>query len=295
MNFKNELKQKVDIINKHLDKILIEEKNSPAKIIYESIKYSTFAGGKRLRPILMLSAFETVGGTGEIIYPFACAIEMIHTYSLIHDDLPAMDNDDYRRGKLTNHKVYGEGIAILTGDALLNLAFETMIKTTKDYFSKEAIDAMEIIAKAAGIDGMIGGQVVDLISENKKVDMDTINFIYKNKTTAIIQASLKAGGILGKGNEKQINALEKFGYCIGMAFQIQDDILDIISTQEKLGKPIKSDERNGKATFVSLKGLDVSKKYVEELSKKAIDNLGEFKENAQFLCWLSEYLMSRTY
>ena len=243
----------------------------------------------------MLSAFEAVGGVGEIVYPFACALEMIHTYSLIHDDLPAMDNDDYRRGKLTNHKVYGEGLAILAGDALLNLAFETMITATKKHRSWEAIDAMDVIAYAAGIKGMIGGQVVDLISENKIIDLDTLHYIHKNKTTAIIQAALKAGALLGKGTPEEIEALDKFGYCLGMAFQIQDDILDIISTQEELGKPIKSDEKNGKATFVSLKGLDFSKQYVKQLSQDAIHYMEDFKEKGQFLSWLSEYLMSRTY
>lgn len=294
MNFKKELDTKVDIVNQYLDGF-IPQAQGYAEVIYDAMRYSSFAGGKRLRPILMLSAFEAVGGVGEIVYPFACALEMIHTYSLIHDDLPAMDNDDYRRGKLTNHKVYGEGLAILAGDALLNLAFETMITATKKHRSWEAIDAMDVIAAAAGIKGMIGGQVVDLISENKIIDLDTLHYIHKNKTTAIIQAALKAGALLGKGTPEEIEALDKFGYCLGMAFQIQDDILDIISTQEELGKPIKSDEKNGKATFVSLKGLDFSKQYVKQLSQDAIHYMEDFKEKGQFLSWLSEYLMSRTY
>lgn len=294
MNFKKELDTKVDIVNQYLDGF-IPQAQGYAEVIYDAMRYSSFAGGKRLRPILMLSAFEAVGGVGEIVYPFACALEMIHTYSLIHDDLPAMDNDDYRRGKLTNHKVYGEGLAILAGDALLNLAFETMITATKKHRSWEAIDAMDVIAYAAGIKGMIGGQVVDLISENKIIDLDTLHYIHKNKTTAIIQAALKAGALLGKGTPEEIEALDKFGYCLGMAFQIQDDILDIISTQEELGKPIKSDEKNGKATFVSLKGLDFSKQYVKQLSQDAIHYMEDFKEKGQFLSWLSEYLMSRTY
>jgi len=294
MNFKKELDTKVDIVNQYLDGF-IPQAQGYAEVIYDAMRYSSFAGGKRLRPILMLSAFEAVGGVGEIVYPFACALEMIHTYSLIHDDLPAMDNDDYRRGKLTNHKVYGEGLAILAGDALLNLAFETMITATKKHRSWEAIDAMDVIASAAGIKGMIGGQVVDLISENKIIDLDTLHYIHKNKTTAIIQAALKAGALLGKGTPEEIEALDKFGYCLGMAFQIQDDILDIISTQEELGKPIKSDEKNGKATFVSLKGLDFSKQYVKQLSQDAIHYMEDFKEKGQFLSWLSEYLMSRTY
>ncbi|NLM12242.1 MAG: polyprenyl synthetase family protein [Epulopiscium sp.] len=294
MNFKKELDTKVDIVNQYLDGF-IPQAQGYAEVIYDAMRYSSFAGGKRLRPILMLSAFEAVGGVGEIVYPFACALEMIHTFSLIHDDLPAMDNDDYRRGKLTNHKVYGEGLAILAGDALLNLAFETMITATKKHRSWEAIDAMDVIAYAAGIKGMIGGQVVDLISENKIIDLDTLHYIHKNKTTAIIQAALKAGALLGKGTPEEIEALDKFGYCLGMAFQIQDDILDIISTQEELGKPIKSDEKNGKATFVSLKGLDFSKQYVKQLSQDAIHYMEDFKEKGQFLSWLSEYLMSRTY
>ncbi|NLK20930.1 MAG: polyprenyl synthetase family protein [Epulopiscium sp.] len=295
MNYKGELQQKIILINNYLDKLISANKNTPAKIIYESMNYSIFAGGKRLRPVLMLSAFEAVGGKGQIVYPFACALEMIHTYSLIHDDLPDMDNDDFRRGKLTNHKVYGEGLAILAGDALLNLAFETMIKATRENFSKEALDAMDVIASAAGARGMIGGQVVDLISENQEINMDNLNYIHKNKTTAIIQAALKAGGILGKGSKKEIKYLEEFGYCIGMAFQIQDDILDICGNEEELGKPIKSDEKNKKATYVSIKGLDESKKHVEALSQEGLVKLEDFKEKGQFLSWLSQHLMSRTY
>lgn len=294
MNFKKELDNKVEIINKYLDEF-IPQPHGYAEVIYDAMRYSSFAGGKRLRPVLMLSAFEAVGGVGEIIYPFACALEMIHTYSLIHDDLPAMDNDDYRRGKLTNHKVYGEGLAVLAGDALLNLAFETMIHAIKIQKSWEAVEAMDVIASSAGIKGMIGGQVVDLISEHKPVDIDILHYIHKNKTTAIIQAALKVGAILGKGSSTEIKALEEFGYCLGMAFQVQDDILDVISTQEELGKPIKSDEKNGKATFVSLKGLEYSKEYVKQLSRDAAHQLEIFKEKGQFLSWLSEYLMSRTY
>ncbi|HHW66746.1 MAG: geranylgeranyl diphosphate synthase, type [Epulopiscium sp.] len=294
MNFKKELDNKVEITNKYLEEFLPQPQGY-AKVIYDAMRYSSFAGGKRLRPVLMMSAFEAVGGVGEIIYPFACALEMIHTYSLIHDDLPAMDNDDYRRGKLTNHKVYGEGLAILAGDALLNLAFEIMIKAAKKHKSWEAIDAIDIIASSAGVKGMIGGQVVDLISENKNIDEDILHYIHENKTTAIIQAALKAGAILGQGSNEEIKALERFGYCLGMAFQVQDDILDVISTQEELGKPIKSDERNGKATFVSLKGLESSKEYVKLLSQDAAHQLEIFKEKGQFLFWLSEYLMSRTY
>jgi geranylgeranyl diphosphate synthase type II len=294
MDFKKELDKRSSIINEYLNEFLPQSYGF-AEIIYDSIRYSVFAGGKRLRPIMMTAAFEAVGGTGEIIYHFACALEMIHTYSLIHDDLPAMDNDDFRRGKLTNHKVYGDGLAILAGDALLNLAFETMIKAGKSHPSKEVFEAMEVIASSAGIGGMIGGQVVDLISENQEIDIDIINFIHRHKTTALIQAALKAGGILGKGTNEEIKALDKFGYCLGMAFQIQDDILDIISTQEELGKPINSDEKNGKATFVSLNGLDASKEYVKKLSQDAAYQLEIFRERGQFLSRLSEYLMSRTY
>lgn len=295
MNYKAELNQKINLMNDYLDKLFSRITKSQSEVIYKAMKYSLFAGGKRLRPVLMLSAFESVGGEGDIIYPFACAIEMIHTYSLIHDDLPAMDNDDYRRGNLSNHKVYGEGLAILAGDALLNKAYEIMIKASIDYPGKEPLQAMDIIASCAGTEGMIGGQVVDLISEGIKVDMDTIHYIHKNKTAAMIQGSLKAGGVLGKGTNEEINALEQFGYCIGMAFQIQDDILDIIGNEKKLGKAIKSDAKNEKATYVSIKGLEESKKYVEKLSKQGIRYLDLFKERGQFLSRLSNNLISRTF
>ncbi len=295
MNYKEALEQKIKLINHYLDKLFNSIPDSQAKIIYDAMAYSIFAGGKRLRPVLMLSAFEAVGGEGEIIYPFACAIEMIHTYSLIHDDLPAMDNDDLRRGKPTNHKVYGEGMAILAGDALLNKAYELMIKASLTCSGREALEAMDIIATCAGTEGMIGGQVIDLLSEGRQVDMETLLFIHKNKTAAMIEASLKAGGILGKGTKEEIEALGQLGYCIGMAFQIQDDILDITGSQEKLGKAINSDIKNEKATFVSIVGLEASRKYVEKLTKQGISALEVFGEKAAFLAWLSYYLMTRTY
>lgn len=293
MKYKEELNNKIKLINDYLNKIFDSFPDSQAQIIYEAMKYSVFAGGKRLRPVLMLSAFEAVGGKGEIIFPFACAIEMIHTYSLIHDDLPAMDDDDYRRGKKTNHKVYGEGLAILAGDALLNKAYELMIKASIDYPGKEALLAMDAIASCAGTEGMIGGQVVDLISEGRPVDLDIINFIHKNKTAAMIESSLKAGAILGQASKEEIEVLANLGYCIGMAFQIQDDILDITGDEKELGKAINSDLKNNKATFVSIKGLEESKKYVERLTRQGMDYLEILKERGNFLIWLSDYLMTR--
>lgn len=294
MKLQETLKEKIEYIDAGLEQYL-KVSHTPQKQIYEAMGYSVFAGGKRLRPILMLAAFEAVGGQGEQVLPFACALEMIHTYSLIHDDLPAMDNDDYRRGKLTNHKVYGEGIAILAGDGLLNLAFEIMIKAGLQYGQDICLQAMDVIARAAGTEGMIGGQVVDLLSENTPVEIDIVEYIHENKTAALIQAAVKAGGILGGGDPKQIQLLERFGYCLGMAFQVQDDILDVTSTTEELGKPVQSDIKNQKSTFVSLVGLEKSKEYVERLSMEAIESLQGLGERGELLIRLANYLMDRSY
>jgi geranylgeranyl diphosphate synthase type II len=288
------LSKKIQTVDKYLNQYIPSEDTKPSTI-YESMRYSVFAGGKRLRPILMMGAFEAVGGTGEKVFPFACALEMIHTYSLIHDDLPAMDDDDFRRGKPTNHKVYGEGIAILAGDALLNTAHETMITAAKEYKGEECLEAMDIISSAAGTRGMIGGQVIDLLSENKPIDLDQLHYIHENKTGALIRAAVKAGGVLGKAEKEQIDLLDHFGYCLGMAFQIQDDILDVTSTTAELGKPIQSDVKNGKATYVSLNGLEAAKQYMEKLSYEAINAVERFGEQGAFLKQLTEHLISRTY
>ncbi|MGO1818596.1 MAG: polyprenyl synthetase family protein [Senegalia sp. (in: firmicutes)] len=269
MDLNIELKKYKNIIEDELKNIFME-KDLPQKKVIESMEYSLLSGGKRLRPILLIKSCELVGGDIKKAIRFAIAMEMIHTYSLIHDDLPAMDDDDYRRGKLTNHKVFEESIAILAGDSLLNFAYEIMIdEVIKNNYSKNYIDAMERILKSAGYKGMIGGQVVDILSENKKVDEETLYFIHKNKTAELIEASLVAGAIIGEATKEEIQLLNDYGRCIGISFQIRDDILDIIGDSELLGKDIGSDMKRDKTTYVSIHGMD-----------KAIDDLNGYKEKS---------------
>ncbi|WP_053957132.1 polyprenyl synthetase family protein [Inediibacterium massiliense] len=296
MNLQQALKEKITYIDKAMHTYLPQE-DSLQKEIFDAMSYSIFAGGKRLRPILLLAATEFVGGNIDEALPFACAVEMIHTYSLIHDDLPAMDNDDFRRGKPTNHKIYGEGMAILAGDALLNYAFELMIdgalKNKDDAYKK--ILAIKEIATAAGVYGMIGGQVVDLLSENKKIDGETLEFIHKNKTAALIISSIRAGAILGGANDEELSSLTDFSKNIGLGFQITDDILDIIGDEKKLGKKIGSDEQNHKATYPSIYGLDASIQKVQKLFTDGIHSIERFGTKSEFLIELSDFLVKRDY
>ena len=296
MNLKQEIDLYIDIIEKDLEKIL-DFKDSFQNTIHESMKYSIFAGGKRIRPILALKTYELVSkNTYENALPFASAIEMIHTYSLVHDDLPPMDDDDFRRGKPTNHKVYGEPMAILAGDALLNLAYETMINSiSKDSENiHESIDAIKEIAKASGVSGMIGGQVVDIESDEKVISEEQLNFIHNKKTSALIEASIVSGGLLAGASEKEIQALSDYGKAIGLCFQIRDDILDEIGDNEKLGKSVGSDESNNKLTYLTLYGLDKSIEKTHDLYKEAVDALGIFeKEDVLFFEKFAEYLVYR--
>lgn len=292
MNCKQILEQKAKQIDKYLEQYLPSEKEYPS-IIFEAMRYSVFAGGKRLRPVLLLSACETLGGDTEKAIPFACAIEMIHSYSLIHDDLPAIDNDDYRRGMLTNHKKFGEDIAILAGDGLLHHAFEIMSDACVKYCSEKTVKAMQAIAHGAGVFGMLSGQVADVISEGKQIDEKTMYFIHKNKTAAMLQGALKAGTLLAGGTEQQIKLMEQAGEKIGVAFQIADDILDVTSTFQELGKPVHSDEKNEKNTFVTMYGIEASQKMVQTLSEEAIAIFQTFGEKADFLIELTQYLMKR--
>ena len=255
------------------------------KTIYDAMEYSVMAGGKRLRPMMMYQAYKMFGGEDkELIEPFMAAIEMIHTYSLVHDDLPAMDNDTYRRGRKTTHVVYGEDMGILAGDALLNFAYETAIKgASAAKAAKNAINALAILSKKAGIMGMVGGQVVDVELTGKKLDEERLDFIFKLKTGALLEASLMVGAALAGADEKYIELMEQAGLNIGMAFQIQDDILDVTSTTEELGKPVHSDEKNDKTTYVSLYGLEKSHEDVEKYSKKALSIMEELPYENQFL------------
>ena len=266
------------------------------KTIVDAMSYSVLAGGKRLRPMLMEASYQMFGGEGEELDAFMAAIEMIHTYSLVHDDLPAMDNDLYRRGKKTTHAVYGEAMGVLAGDALLNFAFETvadaMVRSAGDM---RVAKAFAVLAKKAGIYGMIGGQVVDVESEKKgqQIDRDCLDFIYRLKTGALIEASLMIGAILAGASEEEVSLMEEAGTKLGLAFQIQDDILDVTSSLEVLGKPIGSDARNEKATYVAFEGLEKAGAEVERLSREAVAILDGFKREHTFLRELFMYLIHR--
>ena len=264
--------------------------NEKSKILKDAMEYSLMAGGKRLRPVLLMASCEFAGGNYKDALPYACAIEYIHTYSLIHDDLPAMDDDDLRRGKPTNHMVYGEGNAILAGDGLLNSAFEVMSKDLMMYFDKpkemvDRIKAMHVISKYAGVQGMIAGQVTDLESEgleSSKVDENLLNYIHINKTAALIQAAIKAGVYIGRGDEDTMEAMSKYAENLGLAFQIADDILDVKGKVEELGKPVGSDSENKKLTYVSLFGMVDAEAKLKELTKNALSALDKFDEKAEF-------------
>lgn len=288
----DELNEKVKITDEALDRLLPPESRYP-EIIYKAMRYSVFAGGKRLRPVMLLSVCEMLGGDVKKALPFAAAIEMIHTYSLIHDDLPALDNDDYRRGRLTSHKMFGEDIAILTGDALLGHAFEVMSNETAKTGDINMAKAMYAIAFGCGVNGMLTGQVVDVISEGKKIDKETLDFIHLNKTAAMIRGAFKAGAYLALADEKTVEKLDKAAEKIGVAFQIQDDIMDVTSTFEEMGKPVLSDEKNNKTTYVTLLGIEGSKKVVKDLSNEACEILESFGDKAGFLIELTKYLTER--
>ena len=279
-----------------LEKFLPAEEGQQ-RIIFEAMNYSVRAGGKRLRPILMEETYHMFGGSSAVIEPFMAAIEMIHTYSLVHDDLPAMDNDEYRRGKKTTHAVYGEAMGILAGDALLNLAYETAAKA----FDMEVTDtrvarAFAVLAKKAGVYGMVGGQVVDVESEKSDdcpITREKLDFIYRLKTGALIESSMMIGAILAGASSDEVSRVEQIAAKLGLAFQIQDDVLDVTSTLEVLGKPVGSDEKNNKATYVTFEGLDKAVSDVERISKEAEEQLDDLGYDDAFLKELFEYLIHR--
>ena len=258
------------------------------------MNYSMTAGGKRLRPILIRETYRLFGGEGVLCEPFMAAMEMIHTHSLIHDDLPALDNDDYRRGRLTTHKVYGEAMGVLSGVALLNRAYEVMISAFDLTEDKErVIAAMRIMADKTGINGMLGGQSVDVENDGKPLEREMLDYIYKNKTSALIEASMMTGAVLAGASEEELEVVEQAAENIRLAFQIQDDILDVTSTQEELGKPIHSDEKNNKVTYVSLMGAPAAAGKVKELSEHAVELLNSLDRKNEFLDLLVESLISR--
>lgn len=284
MNFKEELQTKVKKIEIILKEYLPMEEGYQ-HLIMETMEYNLMAGGKRLRPMLMKETYDLYQGTSPAIEPFMAALEMIHTYSLIHDDLPAMDNDDYRRGRKTTHVVFGEDIAILTGDALLNYAFETAcLAFDKDPENSWKIgQALKVLGKKAGIYGMIGGQVIDVKETGHAVSKEVLDQIYELKTGALIECAMLIGAILGGAPAEELPVVEKIASYIGIAFQIQDDILDVTSTAEVLGKPIHSDEKNEKTTYVTLKGLEESVKIVEKLSAESIRLLHKLSGENEYL------------
>ena len=295
MSFEEELKVKTERIEGILNEALPEPKENEQARLIEAMRYSVLSGGKRLRPLLMEEAVKLFKGNPETAEPFMAAIEFIHSYSLIHDDLPAMDNDEYRRGRKTTHVVYGEDIAILAGDALLNYAFEMIAKAIVYNPSSESAWAFKVLSEKAGAFGMVGGQCVDVLNDNSgdPLDMDELLFIHENKTAALIEAALMCGAILAGANEEEVSHMEAVGSKVGLAFQIRDDILDVTGSDSELGKPVGSDEKNKKTTYVSLVGVEKASQKVGELSAEAIKILSSFKDRNEFLEQLLKNLIHR--
>ncbi len=258
----------------------------------EAMEYSLMAGGKRIRPMLLMAAADAVGGDGDKFLTSACAIEMIHTYSLIHDDLPAMDNDDYRRGKLTNHKVYGDGMAILAGDALLTLAFEVLLRQ-EGVSDAVKLSVVREFSVAAGQSGMVGGQALDLESEGKRIDLKTLQKLHMGKTGALFRAAIRSGAILAGADSEQLAALTSYADKFGLAFQITDDILDVTGDEAVIGKPVGSDERNDKSTYVTLTSLDKARELAQKTVDEAVASLSPLGDKASFLRELVESLLKR--
>ena len=293
MNFQDELKNRTKEIEAVLKSFLPEEKGF-AKTMAQAMNYSVLAGGKRLRPLLMQETYRLFGGEEKVIWPFMAGMEMIHTHSLIHDDLPALDNDDYRRGRLTTHKVYGEAMGILSGVALLNYAYETMLLAfERTAYPERVIRGLSVMAEKTGIHGMLGGQSVDVENDGTPLTKEMLDYIYRNKTSALIEAAMMTGAILAGADENSVAITEEAAGKIGLAFQIQDDILDVTSTEEELGKPVHSDEKNNKVTYVTLFGIEEASRQVKELSEDAVSLLKGLNKNNEFLYLLVEKLINR--
>lgn len=288
---KQEWNERVELIEKALVEHL-GEKTALSSTLCDSMKYSLTAGGKRLRPILLMAAADAVGARGLDFMPVACGMEMIHTYSLIHDDLPAMDNDDYRRGKLTNHKLYGDGMAVLAGDALLTQAFEVILRQ-ENVAPEVLVQVVREISIAAGPNGMVGGQAIDLESENKRIPMEELKKLHMGKTGALFRASLRCGAILGGADSAQLEKLTTYAESFGLAFQITDDILDVIGDEAEIGKPVGSDERNNKSTYVTLTSLETAQKLAQEAVDEGVAALDGFGEEAVFLQDLLKSMLNR--
>ncbi len=290
------LKEHVKLVDAAMDRYLPGVETLPATL-HDAMRYSVFAGGKRIRPILMLAACEAVGGDRENVLPAACAIEMIHSYSLIHDDLPAMDDDDFRRGNPTNHKVYGEATAILAGDGLLTEAFHLLSnRSVWGHVTADIqLEAIHILAKNAGSRGMVGGQVVDMEMEEKPVDLPTVEYIHTHKTGALILAAIEVGAILGGASTGQRQALCRYGEAAGLAFQVADDILDIVADQSQLGKDVGSDQQRSKATYPALLGLAGARQHANELRETALSSLQLFGDSARPLREIASYIVDRSF
>ncbi len=294
MNFKEELEQRTQSVWEIVERYLPKEEGLSNNLA-KAMNYSMRAGGKRLRPVFMAAMYEMLGGSSEIVNPFMAAIEMIHTHSLIHDDLPAIDNDQYRRGKKTTHVVFGESAAILAGDALLNYAYETAFQAFEKVQNEEELlrvaRALKILGEKTGLFGMLGGQGVDVENDGKPLSKETLDFIYENKTSALIEASLMIGAVLA--GWKDLSSIQQMGSCLGIAFQIQDDILDVTSSQEELGKPVGSDEKNHKTTYVTLEGVEQAGEEVKKLTHEAVSLLLQLPGEKEFLKNLFLFLCTR--
>lgn len=288
---KKQWNERINLVEEALVRELGKDKALVPELV-DSMEYSLTAGGKRLRPILVMAAADAVGAKGTDFLHVACAIEMIHTYSLIHDDLPAMDNDDYRRGKLTNHKVYGEAMAILAGDALLTQAFEVILRQ-EGVSAEVLLQVVREMSVAAGPNGMVGGQVIDMLSEGKKISMAELRKMHMGKTGALFRAAIRSGAIMAGADEKQLEALTTYADCFGLAFQITDDILDVVGDEAVIGKPVGSDERNDKSTYVTLTSLEEARRLAADTVQKAVEALQIFGDKAFFLRELVEMLLER--
>ncbi len=294
MNITAYLSDKKKAVDDFLERALPPE-SVPPQNLHRAMRYSLFAGGKRVRPILAIAAFEAVGGKSKAIVLVASSLELIHTYSLIHDDLPAMDDDDYRRGKLTNHKVFGEAVAILAGDALLTLAFDLLSQNriAREVSPKTLIQIVQELAEGAGHLGMIGGQVADIESEGKKVSQTELEYIHRHKTAALIRAAIRIGGLLGGAEKADLAALTQYGEDIGLAFQIVDDVLDVVGTREEMGKDVQSDSSRNKKTYPAFFGVERSRQKAYDLMRSGIKSLERFGKRADPLREIALYIVER--
>jgi geranylgeranyl diphosphate synthase type II len=294
MDIKAYLAKKKDLVDRSLEKLVPPAKMFP-QAVHDAMRYSLFAGGKRVRPILAVAAAESLGMRTRGLLPIAASLELIHTYSLIHDDLPAMDDDDFRRGRPTCHRVYGEAMAILAGDGLLNMAFEVLSdpRRLKDVPAQRLLAITKEIATASGVFGMVGGQVVDIQSEGREIDFPTLEYIHTHKTGALIRTSVRVGALFARAGKRQFAALSRYGELVGLAFQIADDILDIIGKQEDTGKDVGSDLKKGKKTFPSFYGLEESRRRANEVAEHAVAALGDFDRKADSLRELAKYIVTR--